>query len=159
MKVFIRRDTCEIHSRFLVFDEYENKLYSVTGRNTASGEIMKVIDAGFTAAKIRQLRLPVIDAYSVTVASESVKLIFSYRAGRLRARYSGISWRIRGDILSGSYDILDADGTIVCTVFEHFSKNCTELNIFEDSRELFCIASAICVNSLNIERVPDLQLT
>ena len=120
---------------------------------------MKVMDGGFTAAKIRDLKLPVIDAYSVTVAQESVKLIFSYRAGRLRARYSGISWRIRGDILCGSYDILDADGTIICSVFEHFSKNCTELNIFEKSRELFCIASAICVNSLNVERVPDFQLT
>ena len=93
MKVFIRRDTSDIHSRFLVFDEFENKIYTVSGRNTASGELMKVMDGGFTAAKIRDLKLPVIDAYSVTVAQESVKLIFSYRAGRLRARYSGISWR------------------------------------------------------------------
>ena len=159
MKVFIRRDTSDIHSRFLVFDEFENKIYTVSGRNTDSGELMMVMDGGFTAAKIRDLKLPVIDAYSVTVAQECVKLIFSYRAGRLRARYSGISWRIRGDILCGSYDILDTDGTIICSVFEHFSKNCTELNIFEKSRELFCIASAICVNSLNVERVPDFQLT
>lgn len=158
MKAFIRRDTSDIHSRFLVFDEYGDKIYSVTGRNTASGELMKVIDGGFTAAKIRDMRLPVLDAYSVSVGAESVKLFFTYRAGRLRVRYSGISWRIRGDILSGSYDILDADGTLICSVFEHFSKNCTELNIYEKGRELFCLASAICVNTLNIERVPDLQM-
>ena len=159
MKVFIRRDTSDLHSRFLVFDEYGNKIYSVSGRNTASGELMKVIDAGFTAAKIRDMKFPVINAYSITVGTESVKLFFTYRAGRLRARYSGISWRIRGDILSGSFDILDADGTIICSVCERFSDNCTELNIYEKGRELFCIASAVCVNSMNFERVPDLQLT
>lgn len=157
MKIFIRRDTSDIHSRFLVFDEYENKLYTVSGRSTASGELMKVFEGGFTVAKIRDLRLPVMEAYSVTIGNESFKLFFTYRAGRLRPRFSGISWRIRGDILLGSYDICDADGTIICSVCEHFSKNYTELSVYEKSRELFCIACAICVSSQNVERVPDLQ--
>ena len=159
VKIFIRRDVSDIHARYAVFDEYENELYTVSGRNTASGEVMKVISSGFTQAKIRDLRLPVLTAYVISVKAESVKLFFTYRAGRIKARFSGISWRIRGDILSGSFDIIDADGTIVCCVYQNFLKRYIELNVFDDNRELFCIAAALCVDALNIERVPDLQMT
>ena len=159
VRVFIRRDTSDIHARFTVYDEYENLMYHVTGKSTTSGNLMKVVAEGFTAAKIRDLELPVVSAYSIAAQGESVKLFFSVRAGVIKARYAGISWRIRGDVLSGSYDILDADGTIICAVCEHFSRNYTELCIFDQSRELFCISSVLCVNSLSIEREAQLQLT
>ncbi len=159
MKVFIRRDTSDEHARYLIDDEFENPLYNVTGRMTASGELMKIMSEGYTAAKIRDMRLPVVRAYSVSYASENIKLFFTVRAGEVRVRFSGISWRIRGDVLGGSYDILDADSTVICTVYKHFSKNYSELTIFDTNRELFCIAAAICVESLNLERVADLQMT
>ena len=59
----------------------------------------------------------------------------------------------------GSYSILDADTAEVCTVGKDFAKGCSQLLIRQEDREIFCIASAICIDSLAVGRLPALQMS
>ena len=78
---------------------------------------------------------------------------------RLFGGFRGISFYIRGDAMLGSYSILDADTAVVCEVGKDFAKGCVQTDIFQEDRELFCLASIICIDSLTAASEPALQMT
>ena len=70
-----------------------------------------------------------------------------------------ISFMTRGDVVAGNYDILDADNSIVCVVNKDFAKSTLTVTVEMEDRELFCIAAAVCIDSLSMNVVPALQMT
>lgn len=160
MKRYLQRDTSDLAARYEVYGENGERLYRIRGKNTPTGESMRVTDgAGGTLCKVRRLGFSALSAYSISLScGETVRLNIA-AAGRVSARFRGISFSIRGDVLSGSYDIVDADRTVVCTVYRDYAKECTHLTIYNSEREILCIAAVACINSLKADAAPALQMT
>lgn len=160
VKCWIQRDCSDAGSRYRVFDEKGKLRYTVSGRRSPSGESMKLRDPdGETVCRIRGLCFSVLSVYSVSAGGESMRLNIAVGAGRASVRFRGISFFVRGDVLSGSYSVLDADNAVICTVGKDFAKGCICLELRQPEREIFCIAAAVCVDSLSVGSVPALQLT
>ena len=145
MKLFIKRDKTVDDSLFVVLDEECNEKYYVTG----SKSTIYLTDLSETVLmKIKQLPLPALRAYSITAYNRNIKFILNSNPTAVNCYYYGNSWHIRGDVFTKSFDIIDADNSLVATHCLRYSKSGdgVELNVFAENRELFCIATAICVN-------------
>ncbi|MDR0914065.1 MAG: hypothetical protein LBM65_02720, partial [Oscillospiraceae bacterium] len=122
MKLYIKRDTSDLLARFSVLDEQCKEKYLVLGSRSPSGEKLVITDTqGEKLLKIKKIPLPVLHAFSIGNKEENFKLIVNLSAKSSTCYYYGISWRIRGDISTGSYDIIDADGTVVASHIKRFS--------------------------------------
>ncbi len=160
VKVFLQRDISDIASRFETLDEKGHVKYVIKGKLTASGESMCIYDTQDTAVcRIRRLGFSAFAAYRLTVGDETARLNIAVTGGRATVRFRGISFCVRGDAVVGSYEILDADGTLVCAVFRDYAKGYTQLTIADSKRELFCIGAAVCIDSLKPYATPALQMT
>ena len=151
MKLFLSRDTSMSHSRFLVTDESGNRKYVVTGKGSASIERLVISDTqGQMLVTIRVSHFSFFSAFVVSDYKER----FSMVAGRNRAEYKfhGISWTLCRSRDVRSFEIFDADGTsVMLQLADNFiRKGYYELNIFSEQRELFCIAAAICADTINL---------
>ena len=145
MKLYIKRDKTSDDSLFVIFDELGNEKYNVTrSKNT-----IYMFDSDNTLRlKVRQLPLPAIRAYSLTAGNRNIKFIMNGRPTALNCYYYGTSWHIRGDVFAKSFDIIDADNSLVATHCKRFSDTGDgyELNVFFEHSEYLSIGTAICVN-------------
>ncbi len=149
-----------MNARYQVADERGKLRYTVTGKHNPSGESIRICDtSGNVVCKIRSLGFTALSVYSISAAGESMRLNIAVGNRRASIRFRGISFFVRGDVLMGSYSILDADTAVVCTVGKDFARDCTQLMLNQKEREIFCLATAICIDSLNVCRTPALQMT
>lgn len=109
--------------------------------------------------RIRRLGFSALSAYTIKVGAESARLNIAMGSGAASVRFHGISFMTRGDVVAGNYDILDADNSIVCVVNKDFAKRTLTLTVNMEERELFCIAAAVCIDSLSTNVQPVLQMT
>ena len=157
MKRYLQRDSSDLFARYEVYDGGGALLYRVRGKTTPSGESMRIRDAqDHILCKVRRLGFGALNAYSISLPGETVRLNIA-AAGRVMVRFRGISFAIRGDVLAGRYDIVDADRTVVCSAGRDYGKGCTCLMIYNSEREILCIAAAACINSLSADTLPVLQ--
>ena len=160
MKLYLQRDVSGAESRYQVADESGGLLYTVTGKRNPSGESIRIKDQqGETVCKIRSLGFSALSVYSISAGGESMRLNIAVGTGRAAIRFRGISFYVRGDVLMGSYSILDADNAVICTVGKDFARGCTQLILNQKERESFCLATAICIDSLNVGQAPVLQMS
>lgn len=160
MKLYIQRDTSSIGARYQAADEKGNLRYIVTGKRNPSGESIRVkTPDGETVCRIRMLGFSALSIYSISAGNESMRLNIAAGSGRASVRFRGISFFVRGDVFMGSYSILDADTAVVCAVGKDYTRGCIQLDIRQDDRELFCLATAICIDSLSVGSIPALQMT
>ncbi|MGN0489708.1 MAG: hypothetical protein ACI4HO_10640 [Ruminococcus sp.] len=145
MKLYIKRDKSSENSMFIVFDELCKEKYLVTG----SKDKLKLKNLkGETLLKIKRIPFPTLRTYSITAKSSNIKLVISSLKTAVNCYFYGIGWHIRGNIFIKSFDIIDADNSLVATHIRRFSPcgDGYELNVINEDRELFSIATALCVN-------------
>lgn len=160
VKLYLQRDASSEQARYQVADEQGRLRYTVTGKRTASSESVWIKEPdGATVCRIRGLGFSALSIYSVSAGSESMRLNIAVGAGRAAVRFRGISFFLRGDVLAGSYSILDADTAVVCSVGKDFSRGCIQLELNQDEREVFCLATAICIDSINVGYIPSLAVS
>ena len=160
MMIYLQRDISEMNARYQAADEKGNLRYTITGKRGPSGESLRIRNKnGETVCKIRSLGFSALSVYSISDGNESMRLNIAVGNGRAAIRFRGISFFIRGDVLIGSYSILDADTAVVCSVGKDFARGCIQLDIHQKEREIFCIASAVCIDRLNVGQAPVLQMT
>lgn len=160
VKLYLQRDISTLNARYQVADERGKLRYTVTGKRNPSGESIRICDLdGNTVCKIRSLGFTALSVYSISAGGESMRLNIAVGNRRASIRFRGISFFVRGDVLMGSYSILDADTAVVCTVGKDFARDCTQLMLHQKEREIFCLATAICIDSLNVCQTPALQMT
>ena len=149
-----------MNARYQAADEKGRLCYTITGKRNPSGESIRIkTPDGETVCKIRMLGFSALSIYSISAGSESMRLNVAVGSGRAAVRFRGISFYVRGDVFMGSYSILDADTAVVCEVGKDFAKGCIQLELMQKERELFCLATAICIDSLNVGSIPALQMT
>ena len=160
VRFVLQRDKSDECSRYEVYDGSARLLYRISGKNSPSGASMIIRDTGGSVlCRIRRLGFNSLSAYSISSGTETARLNIVVSGGRAAVRFRGISFHIRGDVLSGSYDILDVDNTAVCAVNKDFTKGRVGLSVDMKEREIFCIAAAACIDSLTLDPVPALQMT
>lgn len=160
VKIYLQRDISSVTGRYQIYGERGELRYTVGGKRTPSGESLCVCDpSGETVCKIRGLGFSALAVYSVSAGGESMRLNIAVGNGRASVRFRGISFYVRGDVLMGSYSVLDADTAVVCTANKDFAKSCIQMDIRQNEREIFCIATAVCIDSLNVARMPALQMS
>lgn len=160
MKLYLQRDTSGLQARYQVADESGRLRYTVTGKRNPSGESIRIKDKnGETVCRIRSLGFSALSVYSISTGGESMRLNIAVGTGRAAVRFRGISFYLRGDVLTGSYTILDADTAVICTVGKDFARGSTQLVLEQKDREIFCLATAICIDSLNVGQLPVLQMS
>lgn len=160
MKLFLQRDTSELSARYRVFDERGKLCFLITGKRNPSGETLRIrTPDGETVCRIRSLGFSALCVYSISAGGESIRLNVAVGSGRVSVRFRGISFFVRGDVLMGSYSILDADTAVVCEAGKDYAQGCTQLILHQQDREMFCLAAVACIDSLNVGSVPALQMT
>lgn len=164
MKLFIKRDTTDLESRYYILDDKLKEKYLITGKHTASGDRIKLLDMEKNELlTIRKIPLPVLKAFSITKLKgekKNIGLIVNSDVEDGLCYFHGISWRIRGSIHTGSYDIMDVDNTVIASNIRRWSSSGTgfELNINNENCELFCIGTVICLNTFSALHDPATQI-
>ena len=160
VRLFLKRDTSGEYSRFEAADECGALKYTIRGKHIALGESIRIRDTGGAlVCKIRRLGFSALSAYTITAGGEIFRLNIMVSGGAASVRFRGISFFVRGGVIAGNYDIVDADNSVICAVYKDFAKRCLTLTINLEERELFCIAAAVCIDSLSAHAVPALQMT
>ncbi len=160
MKIYIQRDRSELSARYRIFDELGRPRFTVTGKSSSLIRSMRIITPdNETVCRIRGLGFSALTVFSISSGNESMRLNISVGSGRVSVSLSGISFFLRGDALIGSYSVLDADNSVVCTVGKDFAKSSIGMELNQADRELFCIAIAVCIDSLTVGCVPTMQAT
>lgn len=146
MKVYIVRDIKDSEARYRVYDSKGNEKYKIIGKYGVLGDTMRICDNnGNRLFKILQTSMPLpVTVYSLSGNGDRVNLMFSHM--RKNFSFMGISWFVKG--LSPIYEVFDADKTIIMKqTSESVSRYVVDIN--SESRELLCIAIAVCINSIN----------
>ncbi len=144
--MYIVRGTEEVSDRYFVFDNAGKQIYRVSGKYGLLGDAMYIFDENNKrVCKILQtsVQLP-ITMYYLTCGTDKLRLTFNHM--RKQYSFSGISWHIYG--LAPVYEIYDADKTVVMTQCPDSSGQGYMLQINCDSRQLLCVAAAVCINSI-----------
>lgn len=148
MQLFIKRDTTDLTSRFVVFDDLCKEKYHVVCPSIKStGKLVVKTLSDEKIATIKEIPLPMMKAYSINDGKQSIKLIINVNAQGSSCYFYSSSWHFRGDILLQSYDIIDVDNSIIASNAKRFGKcgDGYELNITKDSNEALCLCVAICL--------------
>lgn len=157
MKVFLKRETASGNVIFTVKDCMGDDKYTVTAKEGTPMSKAYIKDKeGLKRLVIRRINLPMYTLYSISSAGERISLVTSH-SNLQECIFYGISWHISGDVRKKSYDIVDADKSVVAAVTKAGIGNCdaVSLNIFCEQRELFSIGAAIC---LSMEKTVDCEV-
>ena len=152
MRLYLQRDIHGDCSRFTVYDGLYREKYYVTAVSGRKNRLVITDLSGNRAALISRMPLPLLQAYSISVGRRNIKLILNSGTSASASYYYGVSWHIRGSTLEKSFDIIDADNSIVASHSKCFNgrMNGYVLEILRDEQGLFCLASAVCVNLISI---------
>ena len=157
---YLQRDLSDERSRYAVYDGRGELVYSARAKNKKPGELIHITDSSDSVkCAVRRLGFTRLSTYLIRAEHDSMRMNLAVTQGGAAVQFSGISFYIRGDVLSGSYDIIDADSTVVCAVCKDYAKSCVRLEVKMKERELFCMAAAMCIDGLSVLRAPALQMT
>ena len=84
----------------------------------------------------------------ISAQKQNIKFIMNNSNKFSNCYFYGVGWRVRGNVFIKSFDIIDADNSLIATHIKRFSPcgDGYELNVINESKELFSIATEICVN-------------
>ena len=145
MRLYIKQDMSIENQLFIVYDELCNEKYFIKGNK----DKLYLVDlSGETLLRIRRIFLPTLKAFSITAQKQNIKFIMNNSNKFSNCYFYGVGWRVRGNVFIKSFDIIDADNSLIATHIKRFSPcgDGYELNVINESKELFSIATAICVN-------------
>lgn len=148
MKLFIKRNISPDKSCFTVFDEYGNEKYNATFTGSKSVSKLIVSDiADKTVLKIRKIPIVGTHTFAFKSGKHHITFVMIISSNRILGYYYGNNWHINGEIAKGNFSIIDVDNTVIATQSKH--TRYIELNITDDSDELYCVATSICTNLIN----------
>lgn len=147
MKLFLKRDTSDMSSRFVVLDEYGKQKFIVTGKNSTSKQKLTV----FNNESVKMADITyydfVVKYFSVKCCKHLYALVPCLEKEFVFIIY-GSTLRFIGNIPSGRFSLIDVDKSVVMMQKKCWGKygNGFELEIFDDEQEIFSLSVAICAN-------------
>lgn len=143
MKLFIKRDKTTDGTLFVVLDEYLNSKYCI---KSVKNSVVMIDKNGKKLLRIKRIMLPALRTYTIVSGERTIRFMINQK--KAYCFFYGISWHIRGDFFAKSFDIINADNSVVATHARRFadSGGGYELNINSEYNELLCVGVAICAN-------------
>lgn len=160
MILYLKRDTSNIDIPFIIYDDKYVEKYYVVRDYTRSYWSMAITDVHLNKlSEITTIPLPILKAFTIKNKKDTIRLIFNKNKLRPMCYYYGISWRISGDIINKNYEIIDTDNSLM---MQHnktwdYKNSGYKINIKDESRELFLLASAVCVDLTETAQSKQLQ--
>lgn len=159
MKVFLKRETAPENGSignngsnrntniiFTVKDCMGYDKYTVRSKEGSPVSKIYIEDLfGSRRLVIRRIYFPLYTLYYMTSGGERISMATSH-SNPEECMFYGISWHISGNVRRKSYNIMDADNSVVAAVAKAGVGNCDAiaLNILCEQRELFSIGTAVC---------------
>lgn len=150
MKFFIQQST-ETNELFSVMDSLGQPVYRVTGDSVALGNKIFLIDQnGQEVARIFSVGLTTIAKYSVFIGEkERARVIQNLGRSRQPIKIKGVNWKFRGDLLTRSYDIVNADSAVVMTHGRCWNNvgDCYAVEIAREADVLVCLCLSVILDN------------
>ena len=140
------------HSRFIVSDSNGCDKYIVTGQSGSPFQKMAISSVqGTVLVNIRVAPLCFFSAFAVSQHKDRFLMVCADKHAK-HFRFYGINWVFSLSSDRRSFEISDTSGTPVMlqSAENLLSKGYYELDIFCQSKELFCVAAAVCANTYAI---------
>lgn len=148
MKLFIKRNTFPDKSCFTIFDEYGNEKYNASFTGSKSVSKLIVSDKADKAVlKIRKIPIVGTHTFALKAGKHHITFVMIISSNGIIGYYYGNNWHINGEITKGNFSIIDVDNSLIASQSKH--ADYIELNIADDSDELYCVATSICTNLIN----------
>ncbi len=152
MKLFLRknRDT-DSDCCFTVYTESGCELYRVVSSGKGFGEKLLITSLNNEAlVSIRVISMNFFYAFAVKDSKERFMMTMNDIFSSQSYKFYGISWLFRSDTCGRSFEVCDLDSSVVMRqkADKFITNGVYELDIFSESRELFCIATAVCADIL-----------
>ena len=148
MKLFLRRDKSDDYARFIVSNELGRDIYKICGKKGACVDRMGLLNMnGDTMLKIAVAPFSFFTICNISKPTEHFTLFINgYK--NVEYKFYGLDWNILKSSDGLSFEILKNDKSVVMiqNPGRASNDNIYTLEIFDTSKELFCIAVAACVN-------------
>lgn len=117
MDFYLNRHTDAGSTLFTVFDTAGTCLYTVEGEWGSFGGQMYLRDsAGAQLARVHCVGIRGLCKYSVFIGKhERLRVTHTLASAGLELRLKKTDWRLRGDLLVRTFDVVDAHGTVRMT--------------------------------------------
>ncbi|MBE6794210.1 MAG: hypothetical protein E7532_04605 [Ruminococcaceae bacterium] len=155
MKLFLRRDKSDESSRFVVSDECGRDIYKICGKKGACVDRMALINTkGDTLLKVIFAPFSFFTICNISTPSEHFSLFINgYK--NTDYKFYGVDWNILKSSDGLSFEIINNDKSVVMiqSISRASSDLALTLEIFDSSKDLFCVAVCACVNMLNLDGI------
>ena len=97
--------------------------------------------------KIRKIPIVGTHTFTFKAGKHHITFVMIISSNKILGYYYGNNWHINGEIAKSNFSIIDVDNSVLATLKKH--PDYIELNITDDSDELYCVATSICTNLIN----------
>lgn len=151
MKLYLKRDISMAHTRFVVCDSVGELRYVVTGKRSASVDRMAVSNPeNQILLNLKVAPFHFIYAFVMSDSNRRISMVSSNPAKAREFRFYGIDWTMCRSSDMRSFEIFDSRGiSVMLQSFDGLNKASYVLDIFDESKELYCIAAAIFADVLS----------
>ena len=152
MKLRIVRDTSNENSRFIVLDEFENSILTITGKESHGVKKLKALtEEGRCVFKISAT--PEIGStigYNVVTADGAFAVTVKLRLSELFLKIHGAKLFFKGNLFTRSFEITDVSSkTLAFHKPEAGKRGQYTLEIYDDAQMLSLIAVSICADLIS----------
>ncbi len=163
MKLFLKRDVSAKYSGFTVYDEFGNAKYFAKPKPTKLNATSKASKFNIILtnteneqiAKIRQLPIVGTNTFVLKVKKSHITFVTVVTSKGIYSYFYGNNWHIHGDVAAKNFDIIDVDNSIISSQKRNLKS--IEININDESNELYCVLTSICVCFINTIEKPLVQ--
>lgn len=152
MKLLISRDTSDVYSRFVVYDENENLLYSIKGKdNTAVKKIKAFTPEGKCLLKISAT--PEIGStigYNIITPEGAFALTVRLKPDELCLKILGTKLFFRGNLITRSFEITDVSAKALAFHKPEAGKSGRYvLEVIDEAQVFSLLAISICADLIS----------
>lgn len=152
MKLLISRDTNDVYTRFTVYDQYENLLFEIAGKEGAAVKKIKAFTPeGKCAFKISAT--PEIGStigYNVITLSSAFAVTVKLKAANMTLKIHGAKLFFKGSLLNRSFELTDVSSkTLAFHKPEAGKRGQYILEIYDETQMLSLLAVAICADLIS----------
>lgn len=152
MKLYLKRDSSMEHTRFTVYDDCGDLRYAVTGMRSSNVDKMAVSNPeSEVLLTLKVAPLHFLYAFTMRDSNHRISLVSANPGKACEFRFFGIDWILRRSADMRSFEVFDSSGRVVMNqnADAFYRTSSYTLDIFDESKELYCIAAAIFADVLN----------
>lgn len=150
MRLMLKRDVSADEGDFVFYDDRGNLKYRVVCLRQKLVTNYNIIISnanGTPVAKIRRLPIFGTNTYVLRAGKSHITLAAIVTRGGVLCNFYGNNWHVSGDFGAKCFTVIDVDKTPIMTLCRHSLYR--ELEIHDESSELFCVMTAVCACLIN----------